>query len=60
MSFAIYELKCSSCEVEYAQLLSESDENTSVSCPSCNEDLVKGEKLSGEDLVPCGVKSSSS
>ncbi|MFV1956395.1 MAG: zinc ribbon domain-containing protein [bacterium] len=60
MSFAIFELKCSACGVEYAQLLSESDENASISCPYCNEDLVKRKKLSGEDLIQCGMKSGSS
>lgn len=60
MSFAIFELKCSACGVEYAQLLSESDEKASISCPSCNEDLVKGKKLSGEDLIRCGITSGSS
>jgi len=60
MSFAIFELKCSACEVEYAQLLSESDESASISCPFCKENLVKRKKLSGEDLIRCGTKTGSS
>ncbi len=59
MSFAIFELKCPDCGVEYAQMLSENDE-VSVTCPSCSQTLVKGKKLSGEDVIACGISSGSS
>lgn len=59
MSFAIFELKCPACEVEYAQLLSE-DDDVSMNCPSCSQTLEKGKKLSGEDVIACGISSGSS
>jgi DNA-directed RNA polymerase subunit RPC12/RpoP len=57
MSYAIFELRCPTCSLEYAQILSEEEENLAIPCPSCNANLEKGKKLSGEELLTCGISS---
>ncbi|GBE14209.1 hypothetical protein BMS3Abin14_00247 [bacterium BMS3Abin14] len=54
MSYAIFELKCPACGIEYAQILHEDEEKVSISCPSCSGSLEKGKKLSGTDMLSCG------
>ena len=57
MSYAIYELKCPTCGLEYAQLLAEEDGKASIPCPSCDALLERGRVLSGEELLSCGFTS---
>ena len=54
MGYAIFELECPACGIEYAQILSEEDEDVSISCPSCSGYLEKGKKLSGKDMIYSG------
>ncbi|UCF31996.1 MAG: zinc ribbon domain-containing protein [bacterium] len=57
MSYAIFELKCAGCGLEYAQLLSEEEGELPIPCPTCDTDLEKGRKISGEELLSCGFSS---
>jgi len=54
MSYAIFELKCTACGIEYAQLLPE-EEQAAITCPSCDDYLVKGKKLTGTEMISCGI-----
>lgn len=55
MSYAIYELRCPSCDLTYAQMLSDADHHLPLPCPSCDEDLLRGRRLTGADLLACGI-----
>ena len=55
MSYAIFELKCTTCGIEYAQLLPEKEEQAEVVCPSCDDYLIKGKKLTGAEMISCGI-----
>jgi hypothetical protein len=54
MSYAIFELRCPTCELQYAQMLSDADDHLPIPCPSCDADLQKGKKLTGAELLACG------
>jgi DNA-directed RNA polymerase subunit RPC12/RpoP len=55
MSYAIFELKCTTCGIEYAQLLPEEEEGVAITCPSCDDYLKKGKKLTGAEMISCGI-----
>jgi hypothetical protein len=56
-TYSIYELKCAECELQYAQMISGKEEHLPIPCPSCDSDLEKMRKLSGSELLACGVTS---
>ena len=60
MSYAIFQLKCPECDIEYAQILPEDEEGVSISCPSCSGSLEKGKKLSGAEMMSCGCNTAPS
>ncbi len=55
MSYAIFELKCAACGIECAQLLPEEEEQVAITCPSCDDYLIKGKKLTGAEMISCGI-----
>jgi hypothetical protein len=52
---SIYELKCRECDLQYAQMISDREEHLPIPCPSCDTDLEKMRKLTGADLLACGI-----
>ena len=57
MSYAIFELKCPDCGVAYAQILREEEEHLDIICPSCDTNLEKGRRLTGDEVLSCGFAS---
>jgi Zn finger protein HypA/HybF involved in hydrogenase expression len=54
-AYSIYQLKCPSCHLQYAQMISEQEEHLPIPCPSCGSDLEKIKKLTGAELLTsCG------
>ncbi len=54
-TYSIFELKCPSCHLQYAQMISEQEEHLPIPCPSCGADLEKLKKLTGAELLTsCG------
>ena len=56
-TYSIYELKCTECELQYAQMISNKEEHLPIPCPSCDSDLEKMHKLTGSEILACGVTS---
>lgn len=55
--YSIYELKCPSCSLQYAQMISDKESHLPVVCPSCGDNLEKIRKMTGaEMLTSCGYK----
>jgi predicted nucleic acid-binding Zn ribbon protein len=52
--YAIYQLKCPECGMQYAQMISDREEYLPLLCPSCQAELEKIRKLSGSELLACG------
>ena len=50
-SYSIHELKCPSCGLQYAQMISDQEEHLPIPCPSCGADLEKIRKLTGAELL---------
>ena len=53
--YSIYELKCPDCELQYAQMISDKEEHLPVPCPSCRADLEKVRKMTGAEMLACGI-----
>jgi hypothetical protein len=54
-NYCIYELRCPACKLQYAQMISDKEEHLPLPCPSCGADLEKIRKLTGTELLACGV-----
>ncbi|UCG39568.1 MAG: zinc ribbon domain-containing protein [bacterium] len=54
-TYSIYELTCPDCGIHYAQMISDKEEHLPISCPSCEGDMEKGRKLTGAELLSCGI-----
>ena len=52
-SYSIYELKCPTCDLQYTQMISKSEEKLLIPCPSCDAALEKVRTLSGTELLSC-------
>ena len=53
--YSIYELKCRKCGLQYAQMMSDREEHLPIPCPSCDADLEKMRKLTGAEVLACGI-----
>ncbi|MDF1535384.1 MAG: hypothetical protein P1S46_02645 [bacterium] len=54
-TYSIYELKCRECNLLYAQMILDREEHLPIPCPSCDADLEKTRKLTGTELLACGI-----
>jgi len=52
-TYAIYDLKCPTCELQYTQMISDREEELLVPCPSCDTALHKIRKLTGTEILSC-------
>ena len=53
--YSIYELRCPQCNVQYAQMIADREEHLPLPCPSCNTEMEKLHKLSGAEMLACGL-----
>jgi hypothetical protein len=51
--YSVYELKCTTCQMLYTQMISRREEDLLIPCPSCDTPLEKVRKLTGAELLSC-------
>jgi hypothetical protein len=54
-AYSIFELKCPECGMRYAQMIADKEEHLPLPCPSCRTELEKVRKLSGTEMLACGL-----
>ena len=51
--YSMYELECSTCKLQYTQMISKREGDLLIPCPSCYTELLKIRKLTGSELLSC-------
>lgn len=55
MGYSVYHLSCGTCGAQYAHMMPDEGPDGVLICPACEGALDKGRKLTGKELIACGL-----